>query len=158
MKKIQVALFGCLTLLLAAPVVSFANMPEPNIGIHAAENQDFLTAAELHRLVSGNTAVGTTPHTHSAYEMYFYPDGRVVWRKNKDNKKIYWGKWWITGNIIHSQCPLYKNGEDFAMHYVKSNTGKNEYVSVDLNGNVSPVFKIYSDVFPSLASVVRKHP
>ena len=59
-------------------------------------------------LVSGNSAVGVTSHSHSLYELYFAPNGDLYFYKNHDKNQQYIGKWWVTGSTIHSQWKTYK--------------------------------------------------
>lgn len=67
-----------------------------------------LSNDELQKLVSGNTMIGTTCHTNTAYLLYFFPDGRLYFEKNNLDNKSYMGKWTIEDNKITSQWPSYK--------------------------------------------------
>ena len=68
-----------------------------------------LTGDELKTLVVNNTMVGHTTHSHSIYELFFEKNGVLLFRKARDDKQMYVGKWWIVGDHIFSQWKSYKN-------------------------------------------------
>jgi hypothetical protein len=92
-----------------------------------------LSEKELQSVVSGNSMIGVTSHSHSLYELYFEPDGTLYFRKSSDNQQVYVGKWWITGNIIHSQWPSYdKNPTENTLQYY--HLYDNVYIPFSING------------------------
>ncbi|WP_131781902.1 hypothetical protein [Legionella gresilensis] len=66
-----------------------------------------LTANELNNLVTNNTIVGHTCKSHSLYELFFTKDSKLIFRKARDNKQVYVGRWWTKGNHIFSQWKSY---------------------------------------------------
>lgn len=71
----------------------------------------------LTQLVKGNSIISHTTHSHSLYQLYFYPNGKVLFRKAGDNKQVYLGKWWVKQNKIFSTWPSYKKGQINALQY-----------------------------------------
>lgn len=70
------------------------------------KNSPPLNSKQLLSLVSGNTEIGYSCRK-SLYELYFYPDGNVIFQKNR--QEIYMGKWWVNGNNIFSQWKSYQS-------------------------------------------------
>lgn len=66
-----------------------------------------LNATTLKKLVVNNTILGYTFHSNSIYELFFKADGTLLFRKSRDPKQIYVGKWWIKGDNIYSQWKTY---------------------------------------------------
>ena len=96
-----------------------------------------LNQEQLIQLVSGNSMIGTTCHSHALYELYFSPNGQLDFYKNHDHKQYYQGKWWVTGNIIHSQWPHYakKPSENQVSYY---HVIQNVYIPYNLNEACGP--------------------
>lgn len=77
-----------------------------DISNHLSKSKE-LNEGDLKILVSGNSILGHTCNTKSLYELYFKPDGDLLFRKNNSNQEIYVGKWWVKGNSIFSQWETY---------------------------------------------------
>ncbi len=72
-------------------------------------NEKPLTGEQIKKLVSGNSMVGVTHHSKSLYELYFDPNGEVIFRKGNDNKQVHKGKWWVKDDMIFSTWPTYND-------------------------------------------------
>jgi hypothetical protein len=95
------------------------------------ENQP-LDHNTLIKLIAGNSIIGHTCNTQSPYELYFDPNGEVIFRKNINNKEVYIGKWWIQDNIIHSQWTTYARKPTVNKLHCYHLTG-NSYIIYNIN-------------------------
>ena len=110
--------------------IAFSNAPH-------MENRLPLSNDELTQLVSGNTMIGFTCHSQSVYLLYFYPDGRLFFKKNASNKESRVGQWWVKDNEIMSQWKTYK----------RSGVNKLRYYHID--GNTYKPFNINNACGPA---------
>ena len=122
MRRTKLLLTVFLGILLAANCFAFNRMP--------------LNAAQLRKLVVGNSMIGTTCHTGSTYLLYFYPDGKLYFEKNKQPHETYMGTWTIKGDEITSQWPTYKRTGLNILRYYK--IGGNVYVPYNVNHACGP--------------------
>lgn len=90
---------------------------------------------ELIKLVSGNSIIGSTDHSHSIYELYFDPSGPLYFRKNRSNKEVYVGKWWVKEGDIYSHWPTYKKTTNQLRFYPIDD---NAYFLYNVNNSSGP--------------------
>jgi hypothetical protein len=168
MKRTSTAIL-CLMLIIFLPRAYANNEQEDFFKITPSEIKLFLekspslTGNELNQLVADNTLVGHTCHSNSVYELLFEKDGTLIFRKSRDPKQIYIGKWWVKGRHIFSQWKHYLKKptvNEIEYHHLMSNV----YVPYNVNEACGPAgtyglpFMVFKgDPFDLKASLINTH-
>ena len=95
-----------------------------------------LTSAQLEKLYSGKTVVGTNSTTGRGYQTKYNTDGSAILSSGSFTDS---GKWWVENNAICLQWAIIKNG---AKHCLQIYALGDKYESINSDGYANSTFTV----------------